>query len=195
MSNLPLISIRVSLAGLSPDGREIAAMMDRIVHPNETLRNSISLGLQMLALRVQKERFTGQGPFPVADKKLGVKSGRLSRDLHAEPAAVTGNGYSGRIGTAVEYFAAHELGFEGEVSVRAHVRSAHTLSKKKITNSKGKVQIRPAQSRLEQSVRAHKRKVKIPKREPLRTGIEQHAPAILRTQIRKGLEAITNAKP
>lgn len=192
MSAIPPISLRILLAKPSPGEGDPAAMFDRLTHPNETMRQALSLGMQILTLQVAKERFTGQGPFPVSSNKLGVVSGRLRRDLHSEPIAITETGYSGRTGSAVEYFGPHEIGFSGEVSVRAHARAAHTLAERPLVSKKGKVTTRPAQSRLEQSVRAHKRNVKIPARRPLRTGIEQHSSRVLGAAITKAIKTLTS---
>jgi hypothetical protein len=192
MATEPAYSLRVVVAAPPQGDGEPSAILDRLTAPNETIRQAISGGLLMLTGIIQKERFTGKGPFPVADNRLGVVTGRLRRDLHAEPATLTDAGYSGRIGSAVEYFGAHELGFQGEISVRAHVRAAHTLSERPISSKKGKVRVRPAQSRLEQSVRAHKRNVTIPARKPLRTGIEQHSMRVLGASISKAVKILTS---
>lgn len=191
MATTPIFSLRVSLAKHVPG--DAMAIMDRISHPNETLRQALTMGLMMLATVAQKERFTGQGPFAVSENRLGIVSGRLRRDLHSEPATLTATGYSGRIGASVSYFGPHEIGFEGVVSVRAHSRAAHTLSERPIAGKNGKVRTRAAQSRLEQSVRAHKRKVKIPARRPLATAMEQHSVRVLGAAITKALKTLTTS--
>lgn len=185
----PPISIRLQFAKPPQGGGDPVAMMAALAEPNERMRGALSLGLQKLAFRAQKERFTGQGPFPVSQNRLGVVSGRLRRDLHSEPAEITGRGYSGRIGAAVEYYGAHELGFSGTVNVPAHKRDARTVDRKaqtRTTKSGKAVSIRSNQfSLLPQSVRAHTRKVTIPKRAPLATAITQHGEAILGAEISK----------
>lgn len=170
-------SLRVRLAKSSPDAGEAIAKAEAMAVPNETMRQALALGMQKLAFKAQKERFTGQGPFPIAQKRLGNVTGRLKRDLHAEDVTITARGYRSRIGSVVEYFGAHEVGFEGDVSVRAHVRAAHTIKKRNM-------------SRLEQSVRAHTRHVKILARMPLRTAIEEHSEAIFSEAIKKGVAAL-----
>lgn len=176
----PSFSIRVQFAKPSQDVGDVVAEVRKVKGGDKRMADGITLGLQMLTLRVQKDRFTGKGPFPVADKKLGVVSGRLRRDLHAEKAEITGSGYSGRIGAAVEYFGAHELGFSGTVQVPAHTRKAYTT--------------RRGYSVLEQSVRSHSKQMKVPKRMPLRGGIEEHSMRILGGQINKTIETILMTK-
>jgi hypothetical protein len=136
-----------------------------------------------LVMEAQKERFTGQGPFPVADHKLGVVSGRLRRDLHAEPAEKTSSGFRGRIGSSVEYFGVHEFGFDGTVSVREHSRKAATITKPGPFRDtpKGKLLSVRKKSLLfkDSTVKAHSRKVKIEARMPLRTALADHSRRII----------------
>ena len=165
MSFQPSFSIRIKLVKPSRDVRDVMARMLRVRNGDEILRKNLELGLQLLTTQIQKERFTGKGAFPVSEKRLGVVTGRLRRDLHSEKVTIGGGRYQGRIGSAVEYFAAHELGFSGRVNVPAHKRSAYTT--------------RRGYSVLEQSVRGHSKQMKIPKRAPLRTGIEEHSARII----------------
>ncbi|MBK1884102.1 hypothetical protein JIN85_16905 [Luteolibacter pohnpeiensis] len=192
-SNFPSFSLRVSFAKPSPDGGEIRDIVEGVGKASRTMQDALTLALQKLVFEAQKQNFTGKGPFPVSDHRLGVVTGRLRRDLHAEPVEMTGTGYRGRIGTAVEYFKAHELGFSGEVSVRAHVRAAHTLRGIRANKKKG-IRGRAPQSRLEQSVRAHTRKVNIPERRPLRTAIEQHSSRIIGAAIDKAFRTLASRK-
>lgn len=193
-SGLPAFSLRVTLAKPPQGPGETAA---RVTRPNETMRNAITLGLQMLTLQAQRERFTGKGPFPVPERKLGVVTGRLRRDLHSEPAEVTGDGYRGRVGSVVEYFRGHELGFDGQVSVRAHVRAAREVNRKarKRTTKSGKeITIRANQfSLMPQSVRAHTRQMKVPERRPLRTAVEDHSVRILGQAVQRAIAQILNS--
>ena len=163
-------SIRIQFTRPKRDAAKVAHDAGALAKGNVQIAKALTLGLQMLTFQAQKERFTGSGPFPVAANRLGNVSGRLKRDLHAETVEHTATGYQGKIGSAVEYFGAHEVGFEGDVSVRAHTRAAHTLQKRNM-------------SRLEQSVRSHKRHLKIPARRPLRTAIEEHAAPIIGGQV------------
>lgn len=176
MSFNPSISMRITLAKPSRGVDDVRDALLRVSNGDEVMRKNLELGLMMLTTQVQKERFTGKGPFPVADKKLGVVSGRLRRDLHSEKVTITPGRYQGRIGSVVEYFAAHELGFNGKVNVPAHTRKAYTT--------------RRGYSVLEQSVRSHSRTMKVAKRAPLRTGIEEHSARILGAAANKAMTLI-----
>lgn len=178
-------SIRVSLAKPSQGGGDPIAKARELATPNAKVAQAITLGMQKLIFRAQKERFSGQGPFPVSLRKLGNVSGRLKRDLHAEQAALTANGYSVRAGSNVEYFGAHEVGFEGSVNVAAHTRYPKKGMQK--TRRGKQVSIRIADSSRPISVRAHMRKMKVPARMPLRTAIEEHGGAILGAEISKAI--------
>lgn len=143
------------------------------------MQEAISVALLELATVAQRERFTGYGPFPVAEHRLGVVTGRLRRDLHAEPATKTSTGYTGRIGSPVEYFRAHEIGFDGDVTVHAHTRSAREVNRKameRVSKKGTKFTIKANRfSLMEQSVRSFTRHMKVPARAPLATAIREHS--------------------
>lgn len=61
---------------------------------------------------IQARRLTGLGPFPEAEGRLGVKSGRLRQSLRATPTVPDGSGLSLTIGTNVKYAGLHEFGAE-----------------------------------------------------------------------------------
>lgn len=145
-------NLEAALRGMKP-----AAMI-------EATQRGMSRGLVIVSGLIQKERLTGEGPFPVADKRLGVKSGRLRQSVRATPAKVNGLEVTGSIGTRVVYAAAHEFGFKGTVKVAAHER---TIKKK------GGKRLKKAE-RTSHPVKAHQRVVSIPERAPFRTGITEH---------------------
>jgi hypothetical protein len=76
--------------------------------------------LLIVAGRIQERRLTGHGPYPVAEHRLGERTGQLKLRTRATPATVTAQGeeavVSGAIGSSVKYAAAHEFG-----SAKAHV--------------------------------------------------------------------------
>ena len=121
-------------------------------------------GTQLVTDRIRRNRLTGQGPFPVSDHRLGVKSGRLRKSLYYTPATQSGMQVSTAIGSRVSYAAAHEFGFTGQVPVKAHQRTATKAFGVKLATP------RPHQ------VQAHKRTVRIPERRPIRAGIEENLP-------------------
>jgi phage gpG-like protein len=66
---------------------------------------------------IQRAYLTGPSP-----QKLGVVTNRLRSSVHPSVAVIEGNTVSSTIGTNVEYAAAHEHGFTGNVTVRSHTR-------------------------------------------------------------------------
>lgn len=102
---------------------------------------------------------------------LKHRSGRLSQSIHAQVKSEA-DVIEGIVGTNVEYARAHEYGFNGQVSVRAHLR--------KITEAFGRVLDAP----VEAQVQAHSRHMRLPKRSFLRSTLEEH-----RSEIHRLIEA------
>lgn len=148
----------------------------------------------LLALsKIQRERFNGVGPFPVSQRKLGHRTRRLVRSLGASRAVVrnaasltVGSG----IGTNVKYFGPHEFGYDGPVKVPAHRREMPEITR---TSRTGRRYTVPAHT---QSVRAHSRRLKVPERRPLRTGLAQaDVKEIYKAEIYTGIvDALTDPK-
>lgn len=130
----------------------------------ETLKRVVAKGLTrgtlLLVGQIQAKHLTGKGPFPVAQHKLGVISGRLRQSLRGTPARIEGDNVVSSIGTVVSYARAHEFGFSGRVNVRAHEVTMTSLFGKKLSEP------------LRFSRLASTRQVKIPERRPIRAGIE-----------------------
>jgi hypothetical protein len=136
-----------------------------------------------------KGRFSGQGPFPLSENKLGVRTGRLRRSIRATKPQV--NLRTGEIsvgfGSNVAYFAIHEFGFTGEVQVKGHTRRLDggqkfvrgKLSKgyqkrlkKKLTERNLAGTRKAGSLATTTQVRAHKRKLKVKPRAPLGTQLK-----------------------
>lgn len=169
-------------------------------------------GTQEIVGIAVKERFTGKGPFPVSQNKLGVVTGRLRRSIRSTRAQV--NTSSGEItteaGSNVAHFAAHEFGFKGTQHVRGHTRKnsgRSQFTRGKMTKGsrdrfKGLMRDRLTEGKgqLYSHVRPHGRKVDIPARAPLGTALNSdRARNIMRGKIRNAarqtLEAIRNSTP
>lgn len=140
------------------------------------LVRTIARASQEIVGAAVKGRFSGQGPFPIAANKLGVRTGRLRRSIRATAPQL--NLRTGEIsvgfGSNVAYFAIHEFGFTGEIQVRGHTR--RSVAQK--FNARGKL-TKGVQARMKKNlrsggssgtqVRPHKRKLKIAARAPLGT--------------------------
>lgn len=141
---------------------------------------------QIVVGRAVKERFTGKGPFPVSQNKLGVRTGRLRRSVRATLAQV--NATTGEVslqaGSNVSYFASHEFGFKGRVQVRSHQRRTGKQLRAKVGGGFTTASVRGRVRALRNAelggtrrrgrvgatqVRAHTRRVDVPERAPLGT--------------------------
>jgi phage gpG-like protein len=150
----------------------IAAFPDRLL---PAIARGVDMGLELALGQTIARRFTGKGPFPVSDKRLGVVSGRLRMSLRRSPAQVQGDVVRAAIGTNVKYFGVHEFGFEGSVQVKAHNRT-RTKAGEPVRDARGRLK----KTRIETThpVKAHSRRMKVPAREPLRTGLKDQRRAI-----------------
>ena len=133
-------------------------------------KQSITRSLLELVAEVKSQKLSGQ--------VLRNRTGRLRRSIHMTGVTDSGNEISGVVGTNVEYAAAHEYGFTGTVTVKAHMR--------KITQAWGKSLKNPRQV----SVSSHGRQVNLPEKSFLRSALKEMAPgfiARLQTDINEAL--------
>lgn len=104
------------------------ALMEKLRHLPEVAVRAVSRGMAAAGPIVlgsaARFRFTGKGPFPHAQHRLGVRTNLLRKSLRVtEPRiAPDGRTVQVRFGSNVKYFAIHEFGFKGKVQVRAHTR-------------------------------------------------------------------------
>lgn len=135
----------------------------------EAARVELDATNQIVLGAVLAKHFTGQGPFAAADHRLGVVTNRLRSSMRTTLATVEEGGLSFQIGSNVEYFGAHEFGFQGAVAVAGHSRR---ITKNQSFKFGGAVTRRVTQKQ-DAFVRPHTRQLNIPERAPLRTGLEE----------------------
>ncbi|EPK9979350.1 MULTISPECIES: HK97 gp10 family phage protein [Acinetobacter calcoaceticus/baumannii complex] len=128
---------------------------------NEAVRQSIVRSTLKLLVKVKREKLSGQ--------VLNVRTGRLRRSITQKVIDLS-NGVTGIVGTNVEYAAAHEYGFKGDVTVKAHLRMIKMAFGKSIN---------PKQV----NIKAHTRKVNLPENSFLRSALEE-----MRKEIKQDLE-------
>lgn len=132
------------------------------------LLRGVAEGSAVLLKLINRERLTGDGPFPVPMKRLGKVSGRLLRDMRFTRPTFTGGLLKTAVGSNVKYFGRHEFGGSGrQVRVRAHQVRAH--ERNQLFGRSQRVKI-PAHTR-----QAYLRKDTMPKREPVMAGVREHA--------------------
>lgn len=147
----------------------------------DVLARAIGTGMvratELIKGQIERKRLTGKGPFPSSQNKLGVITGRLRQSLtYSKTADVNGAAIRTHIGTNVKYAAAHEFGFTGDVKVKA--------GRMKITQVFGRKLSAP----LTANRRAFTRKMRVPERAPIRTGIKDHF-ILLDREIQKAVKA------
>lgn len=137
---------------------KLSATVDRI---DAEVRQSIASSTLKLLIKVKREKLNGQ--------VLNKRTGRLGRSITQKLIELS-NGVAGIVGTNVEYAPPHEYGFNGDVTVKAHLR----MIKKAFGKS-----ISPKQV----SIKTHTRKVNLPENSFLRSALEE-----MRKEIKQDLE-------
>jgi hypothetical protein len=140
----------------------------------EKMRSAMDEANQLVLGQVTAKRFTGRGPFPPPEHRLGVRTGRLRQSLRASKAEIAGNSIQSAIGSNVVYLAMHELGFTGQVNVKSFTRRVPTNRFGRAPRSPLKIVRGKKSSPSTETVRAHTRNMNVPARAPLRTGIEEN---------------------
>jgi len=156
------MNIRDYIEGEGPTNDALMRVRDGI---NTRLRDAIQKATLDLLAREKGEKLSGQ--------VLNVKTGRLRRSITQRVETESDGNIVGLVGTNVSYGRAHELGFKGTVTVRAHRR-----------NIKGKAV----------PVRAHGRNVNIPARPFLGPTLDERMPVYQRWMQDAIKEAIDGAR-
>lgn len=74
------------------------------------IQRGVNRASQLVVAGIQEKRLTGQGPFPVSEGRLGVRTNRLRSSLRATAAQTQDGEVTATIGTNVVYAAIHEYG-------------------------------------------------------------------------------------
>ena len=157
----------------------------------DKVRAAVSVGMQRGAqtalFKVQRERFTGAGPFSPSSNRIGIISGRLRGSLLLSPPVTSATEITATVSTAVSYFPAHEFGFKGAVNVKAHARTRSRSASGKSLRKDGTPRKGDTLIETTGKVKAHTRNVDIPERRMLRTGLSEHLPSALSVEIEREL--------
>ena len=140
------------------------------------LQASVLRVVQRLAIEVQRsvksDKLSGQA--------LHVRTGTLRRSINQEVTA-SGGAVTAVVGTNVRYAKVHEFGFDGNVSVKAHVRrNAQQLKAALRTRKDGSAYYsRNGMRDGSVPVRAHTRHMVVPERSFLRSTLREFKPKIV----------------
>ena len=137
------------------------ALLSRTQRWAPALKGSVSQAIGRLVLMLQRnvkaDKLSGQ--------VLRVKTGRLRRSINARTEGMDGTTPTGYVGTNVSYARPHEYGFTGQVNVKAHMRNIKTAFGKPIAP-------------VSVQVGGFSRRVVLPERSFLRTGLAELGPTI-----------------
>jgi phage gpG-like protein len=147
--------INVQIVG---DSAVVARLNSMSAKTENAVRETIGRLALRLQRKVQQEKLTGQA--------LKVRTGTLRRSIGL--ATLSENGaITGVVSTNLKYARAHEYGFHGAVTVKAHLR--------KITQAFGKKLKTPKQV----MVSSHAMKMNLPERSFLRTSLREIEPLVI----------------
>ena len=155
-------------ASVTGDERVIASIRSQYQKVITNVEQSIGRLTLKLLTRVKVNKLSGQ--------VLNVRTGRLRRSITYK-VIKTPSRITGIVGTNVEYARIHELGFHGQVSVKAHLREIKKAWGKDITPRTVEV-------------RTHSRQVNLPAKSFLRSALSDMAPEIIQTlqqSVRQGI--------
>jgi len=165
---------------------ELSAEAKQIIEDLKTMPEwataAISKGMekanQFTMAHIMQVHLTGNGPFPVSEHKLGVRSSRLRGGLFASRPVVVGERVQSAIGDSVKYAVIHEFGGRikhpprsGSVRLRTDASGAllrHGKNGKLATFAKAS-----HKRAKEVKFNAAGYEVEMPERAPVRTGIQE----------------------
>jgi hypothetical protein len=159
--------------------------MMEAVRDTMRVQNDYTLG------HIIESRLTGRGPFDPSMKRLGNISRTLIRGLWATEPKISGHTVQSAIGDNVKYAGVHEFGFSGTVGVRPHSRRNEARDRFGLKNPKSLGdEIKKTASGVS-FVRGHQRKMNMPERAPIRTGIQDRQKEYGRAMSAAIVQAIT----
>lgn len=150
------------------DTAVVASIREQCKEITANVEQSIGRLTLKLLTRVKVKKLSGQ--------VLNVRTGRLRRSI-TQKVTKEPNHITGIVGTNVNYGRIHEIGFNGDVSVKGHLRT--------IKKAWGK-DIKPKTV----EIRAYSRHVNLPEKSFLRSAMIDMAPEILQTiqqSVRQGI--------
>lgn len=143
----------------------------------DAVRQELDYQNQLTVGVAQRDFLSKRGP-----TTLGVVTNRLRLSASAFPAEIQGQSVFSSLGSNVRYAGAHEFGFNGTVTVRAHSRRNPNSDVYK-TGAKSSIARMDSRGRIVRNnpkpvalgviqVKAHKMKMNIPARAPFQQAIE-----------------------
>jgi phage gpG-like protein len=140
------------------------------------LKRGIDKALPEVASKIQADRLTGQGPFPIEEHMLGVRSGQLRQSVRFTAGVIDGDTVIASIGSPLRYAAVHEFGFEGDVQVKPFFRKNRPRgsvrkNRPRLATDWPALPLHRQNASGVSPVKAHSRHMKIPARSPFGYGV------------------------
>lgn len=152
-------------------GDEVVAY--RLRRVPEQVKGRVRDTIGRLALKLQRQVMQDK----LSGQVLKVRTGTLRRSIN-QAMLEEGDTIAGIVSTRVKYGKAHEYGFKGPVTVKAHLRT--------IKQAFGK----PLKAPVTVTVKAHTANINLPERSFLRSALKDMAPDVqrsLQAAISKGI--------
>ena len=164
---------------LTPQAQQLVANLQALP---VTVMAAIARGLdqanQFALARIQRDHLTGQGPFPVAEHKLGVITSRLRGSANATAAVVDGQTVRSSVGSNVAYAAIHEFGGRIHKPAREVKTRLRTTASGALVRQLGHLAVFAKKTHAryrEVTSTAVAHDIEIPERAPFRTGLAESA--------------------
>jgi hypothetical protein len=157
------VIVKVSV---SPEGQALISKLHNMpTELAEAIKRGMDTAGKFSLEDIKSQRFTGKGPFPTSQHRLGQRTGNLYESLRWQPATAITElpviTVSGAMTSPLVYFRVHELGYEGTQSIGAFSRRPSGKGNKPRT-------------KRSVSVSGHNRLMRIPARAPMQTGVREH---------------------
>lgn len=105
-----IVQLNVGVSSNLPDFSRAAAALPREL--SARLQEGMGLANQRVIAVTVKRRFSGQGPFPAQQNRLGNKSNLLRRSIRSTSPQIRDGKVTSKMGSNVPYFGIHEFGGE-----------------------------------------------------------------------------------
>jgi phage gpG-like protein len=177
------MSVRVDIdLRTGPLGQMLHALRHLPEEATKASMKGIAVASKRLIGKAAKERFTGDGPFAPALRRMGRgPSGDMKRKLYAKPPEITGKGeITVRMGSGVKYWAIHEFG--GKTKPHT-IRPVNGAALKFVVGGK---------TIFAKSVRHPGSQM--PARAPLQAAVEDHAEKLYTAEIMRALDKALDGK-
>lgn len=166
---------------ITPEAQEILKDLKQPAWIAEAIAKAMAVQNQLTLAQISRQHLTGQGPFPVDEHKLGVRTGRLRGAASANAPEIRDQRVETSIGDSVEYAAIHEFGGRIHREARSGTVRLRTDSAGELLRQAGfshlAVFAKPSHKRAKEvSYQAAAHDMEMPERAPFRTGIEERMP-------------------